>query len=237
MQLTESLLIASIIIMVIISLFDRTKKRIENKSISLSRAYIEGIILLWTPVLFLSVHLIFSELTLSDIGLSWTSHWQSLTSLSLLIVITLYFIYSLFTLENDEKAKRSLVEQMSSLAWFMPKNKKQLAIFTLGLSVAAGVCEELIFRGYLLQALTEHVGLTFAVLISSALFGLCHLYQGFFHVIRTFVIGIIFCLIYIFSETLIIPIILHVIVDIYGAISSYIARNTKLAITPESKAV
>ncbi|MGJ8679818.1 CPBP family intramembrane glutamic endopeptidase [Paraglaciecola sp.] len=225
MQLTELLLIVSIFCMVMISVLDKSKQKIVSNKTSLSRVYLEGIVILWLPVFFLVVHLVFSPLSLASIGITWASHWQSISSVCILILIIVYFILSSFSLVKDEKSQISFAEQMSSLAWFMPRNKNQLVLFTLGLSVSAGVCEELIFRGYLLQLLTEYIGLLGAALLSSVIFGLCHLYQGWANVCRTGLIGLVFCGVYIFTETLIIPIILHIAMDVYGGINSYIARN------------
>lgn len=225
MQLTEVYLILSIGLMVLISLFDNTQQEILDQKKSLTRVYFEGILFLWLPIVFLLIHLLNSNLTWEAIGVRWTDDWQSLLSLGLVVLVILYFIYSSYSLLTDEKAQNSLVDQMSSLTWFTPKTKKQFWVFTLGLSISAGICEELIFRGYLLHILTEYVGLSFAVIISSVLFGLCHLYQGWKHVLRTFVIGMVFCGVYLFSETLIIPILLHIALDVYGGITSYIVRN------------
>ncbi|MCF2949017.1 CPBP family intramembrane metalloprotease [Paraglaciecola aquimarina] len=225
MQLTEICLMLSIGFMVVISLFDNTQQSILDHKKSLIQAYAEGMLIIWLPVIFLLVHLVYSPLTLVSIGLKWNDSWQFLTSLGLLILVIFYFILSSLSLVKDEASQASLAKQITPLAWFMPKTKSQLAIFTLGLSVSAGICEELIFRGYLLHALTEHVGLSFAVLISSALFGLCHLYQGLDHVIRTFIIGLVLCGVYWFSQSLLMAIILHIAVDIYGGMTSYIVRH------------
>ena len=46
------------------------------------------------------------------------------------------------------------------------------------MSVSAGICEEIFYRGLLLTALTALVGLWPAVLLSSVAFGLGHAYQG-----------------------------------------------------------
>lgn len=67
---------------------------------------------------------------------------------------------------------RGVVSQMA------PASAGELA-FWIALSISAGICEELIFRGYLQQqftALTRHVWLGIA--ISAVFFGLAHGYEG-----------------------------------------------------------
>ncbi|MES2391677.1 MAG: CPBP family intramembrane glutamic endopeptidase [Acidobacteriota bacterium] len=67
-----------------------------------------------------------------------------------------------------------------------PRNVRELCLW-LGVSVTAGICEEHVFRGYLLQqavALTRRLPLrlwmaqAIAVVATSLLFGSLHLYQG-----------------------------------------------------------
>lgn len=67
---------------------------------------------------------------------------------------------------------RGIVSQMA------PASLAELALW-IALSISAGICEELIFRGYLQQqftALTRHIWLGIA--ISAVFFGLAHGYEG-----------------------------------------------------------
>jgi membrane protease YdiL (CAAX protease family) len=74
----------------------------------------------------------------------------------------------------------------------LPQSSTELIPF-IALSVTAGLCEEFLYRGFAMAALTR-VGLPVAVviLISSVIFGLAHLYQGRAGFVSTFVLGILF---------------------------------------------
>ena len=60
------------------------------------------------------------------------------------------------------------------------------------LAITAGLCEEFLYRGFAMAALA-HVGLSawLVVLVSSALFGLAHSYQGRGGIVMTFVVGLV----------------------------------------------
>lgn len=58
------------------------------------------------------------------------------------------------------------------------------------LSVSAGVCEELLFRGFLMKLLDAALGGWAAVLLSSVMFGLNHVYQGAPGVLKTSLFGL-----------------------------------------------
>jgi uncharacterized protein len=59
----------------------------------------------------------------------------------------------------------------------MPVTRPERLLF-VGVSVTAGVCEEIVFRGFLIPALLLATGsLPLALLVSSAVFGVVHAYQ------------------------------------------------------------
>lgn len=86
----------------------------------------------------------------------------------------------------------------------------------VGLSVTAGVVEEAIFRGLLIWAGTELVGLHVyvAAALSLALFASGHTYQGRAGVIGAASLGFVFTGIYVITGSLLLPIILHIGQDI-----------------------
>jgi membrane protease YdiL (CAAX protease family) len=74
----------------------------------------------------------------------------------------------------------------------LPQAPLELVTF-LALAVTAGLCEEFLYRGFAMAALTR-AGLPAwgVVLLSSVLFGLAHLYQGRGGLVSTLVVGTVF---------------------------------------------
>ena len=83
-----------------------------------------------------------------------------------------------------------------------------------GVSVTAGVCEEILFRGFLIWYLATFFGLTVAVFASSAVFGLGHAYQGAGGILKTGVIGLVMAGLYVLSGSLWPPVALHAATDV-----------------------
>jgi membrane protease YdiL (CAAX protease family) len=73
----------------------------------------------------------------------------------------------------------------------LPQSSVELLPY-LALAITAGLCEEFLYRGFAMAVLT-HVGLQAwaVVLLSSALFGLAHSYQGRGGIVMTMLIGVI----------------------------------------------
>jgi CAAX protease family protein len=85
---------------------------------------------------------------------------------------------------------------------------------------SAGICEEVVFRGWLLSTLHSPIGLTGTtlVLVAAAIFGIGHAYQKVVGVIVTTLAGLLFTVLYIMSGSLLVPILLHIVVDVRFAL-------------------
>jgi membrane protease YdiL (CAAX protease family) len=78
--------------------------------------------------------------------------------------------------------------------------------------ISVGIYEELMFRGYILQRLTEKTGPFIAVIVSSLIFAILHMTNpgaGFLGLVNTWVIGALLCSLYFRSRSLWLPIGFH----------------------------
>jgi hypothetical protein len=87
-------------------------------------------------------------------------------------------------------------------------------------AISAGICEEIVFRGWLLSTLHSALRLdgTALVLVAAALFGLAHSYQGITGMILTAFAGAVFCALYVATGSLLVPIALHILIDLRFAV-------------------
>ena len=99
---------------------------------------------------------------------------------------------------------------------FLPHTLGERNRFFL-LSISAGVWEEIYFRGFLLAYLTYFFGVLSAVIASSLVFALAHLYQGWVNAGIVFAMGVIFSVIFVWSGSLWLAMFLHVVIDANAA--------------------
>jgi membrane protease YdiL (CAAX protease family) len=74
------------------------------------------------------------------------------------------------------------------LRQLLPRTSREKGVFA-ALSVAAGLGEETAYRGYLITALAPLTGVGWAAVISSGIFGVLHVYQGWLGIPRTALLG------------------------------------------------
>lgn len=105
--------------------------------------------------------------------------------------------------------------QAGDFAALLPKTNQELVwFFFVVISVAIG--EELIFREFYFELLNQNFGLTgdALLIVTAVIFGIVHSYQGLIGVVATFILGLALGKIFQTTESLLVPIILHFLIDI-----------------------
>ena len=96
----------------------------------------------------------------------------------------------------------------------LPRNRDELAL-TATMSVNAGIVEELAFRLAIPAVLFGASGdAAITIVVSVALFGLLHLYQGVVGVIGATIIGTLMMALFIASGSIVLPMLVHALIDL-----------------------
>jgi uncharacterized protein len=96
----------------------------------------------------------------------------------------------------------------------LPRTRGELK-YGAGLSINAGIVEELLFRldmPALLFGITGNGVVAF--LLASVLFGLLHIYQKFWGVLGATILGLVFSLLYLLTGSIWVVIIVHALIDL-----------------------
>jgi membrane protease YdiL (CAAX protease family) len=104
-------------------------------------------------------------------------------------------------------------------ARLFPRSNFELSLFIL-LSLTAGICEEFLFRGFVMAALFR-AGLAawLVVIVSAAMFGVAHLYQGKGGSLGTGILGTLFALVRLAYRSLLPTVVWHAVLDIVAGIA------------------
>ena len=143
----------------------------------------------------------------------------------IVLFIVVYFLDTWSELRSEERLAKTRKKWLKDIP-FLPANWQELKHFFF-VAITAGFCEEVIFRGFFIQYFLAWnqdnlMGTWLSIIIPAFLFAFGHIYQGHLAVLKTLLMAILLGWIFILTESLWIPIIIHFLVD---AIGGYIAMR------------
>jgi membrane protease YdiL (CAAX protease family) len=166
---------------------------------------------------------------------AWITYGRPLETLGLVIPggagfwggAALLMLFAGFLLRSWRSAKNATatdkdrqVEALGKLLRYLPRTESELRSF-VGLSLTAGIVEEIVYRGFVLWYLGHFVPLWAAVAVSSIAFGLAHSYQGVNGALRCGLTGLAFALFYVVTGSIWLPIIAHALLDVATGAALY----------------
>ena len=192
------------------------------------RAYDTTMILLWVITAVLLGWWLLMGRGAGEIGLHvQVAGWQWLAvGLSLLVTAIFALYYHRVAGRPDDLAK--VRGELGDLALMVPHDAAELRRFGW-LSITAGVCEEILYRGLLMTALTAIIGLWPAVFASSLVFGIGHAYQGALGVLRTGAVGLVLALVVVLTGSLPAAMLMHAVIDLVQGRLAFVAVNAPAA--------
>lgn len=174
--------------------------------------YTNGLMLIIGALLVLTSWNV-SERQWTELGISF----PVLSGNVLILTAVLVFIYLLDIIYGwfNQKYQNERLQEMS---YVIPANWKEYRHYIF-LAFAAGISEEVIFRGFLITYLSHFLSIVqygdfLSVLIPAVVFSLSHLYQGWWAVFKIMVIAILLGFIFLLSGSLLIVVIIHVLIDL-----------------------
>ena len=176
--------------------------------------------LLYFGIIALYAGLLIVLITLWSSNWNWelvsfkTSTWRKSFKQSLILTVPVYtatFIIHIVVEKYIGSADLSSFDAIRG-------NPDRLILIILFSWVSASLGEELFFRGYLLNQIKQlfhksKIRNFLAILLSSIVFSIAHLYQGIPGVIKIFLVGALLGIIFIKYKNLKLVILLHAIID------------------------
>ena len=219
--LLEHLLVG---ILVVIGLYAVLRGQKNIKSIKFDTAtrlsiyWSNGVILIVSAAAVLGLWL-HAGRPIAQLGLRWGHVGPVAIGLSLVFVVV-YWIEAHWRLSGPRRAVS--IGKMRQNTPFAPGTPRELRHWVF-LAVSAGVCEEIIFRGFLISYCvaftgTSTTGLALAIIIPGLGFAIVHFYHDLKNVVLIFWLSAVFGTIAVITESLLIPIVLHTAVDLVGGL-------------------
>ena len=128
-------------------------------------------------------------------------------------------------LQKDQQQKT--FEQWEHNIPFLPESYRELPAYIL-LCLSAAICEEIMYRGFMVNYFINPMRDGFpwiAVIFPAVMFSIAHFYQGYEAMGKIFILSALFGVIFIVSKSLLIVIVLHFLIDLFGGITAIYFRK------------
>ncbi|MCK9628821.1 MAG: CPBP family intramembrane metalloprotease [Bacteroidales bacterium] len=177
----------------------------------------------WIPTLIIISVLLIDGHSPESLGLDYIDPgkngmkgWIVIVSLISYIAYICYLAYNIIAIRFDKKKRREYEETIpDELRFALPVSKKEKGEWKM-LAISAGITEEIQYRGYLffaMQLLFPNISIWIVLAVSSAVFGIGHIYQRK-EAYKPLLAGIYFGFLYIVLGSVIPVIIIHIMQDL-----------------------
>jgi uncharacterized protein len=152
-------------------------------------------------------------LGLADLGQGLANERLTLAVTALGFVALL--VLTMFNVRQIRRAGREELESTVQRARkFVPVGRAEIAAFAV-VSLTAGICEELLYRGWLVNFFGALAGsIWIGMIVAAILFGLGHAYQGRNGIAATGVLGLVFGTMFVLVRSLVPGQVLHAAIDL-----------------------
>ena len=185
------------------------------------RVYLRGMSGQWLGSLGVVAIWILEARRWSALGLTLPHGWRLAVAIAVVLAAVGFLLLQVRQVMGLAPETRvALRPSLGDVTFLMPHTAAE-ARWWVGVSLTAGWCEELLFRGYLVWVFAPWLGTVGAMMSVVIAFGLGHAYQGRQGVIKATVAGAVMATIVLASGSLIPAMIAHALIDIGGGMVGY----------------
>ncbi len=183
-------------------------------------------------VIIVAVVILLSAVPLSTIGLRIPNYgWlQALDAppitswlFTLFLLVMLGLLLFVGAIVGERRLQRpqqiGTLNQLLRLKEFLPHTALERRLW-LGVSIGAGVSEEITYRGFLTWYILQignifglQLSFLLALALSTIIFSLAHSYQGWRGIVITVLLGYIFAFFYAVTDSLLLSMVFHILID------------------------
>lgn len=155
------------------------------------------------------------------LGLQPPTDWRLTTGLALALVAAALAVRQSVSIRRFSSDRLDKIRpRLADVDLIAPRTSTEYRWF-MALSLTAGVCEELLYRGFLTWLLASYMPVVVAIIIVSLAFGAGHGYQGVKGILKTATVGLVMSIVVLASGWLIPAMVIHAIMDMSGGIVSF----------------
>lgn len=153
---------------------------------------------------------------LSSLGLAYELSTPAVIGYAVAVAVIAGLVWQGRSVTKSAESRTKVRASLDGLLDLMPRTGRERSAFNV-VSVTAGLCEEFLYRGFLLAYLASWMPeqpTWLVVLAGGALFGLAHAYQGGVGILKTGTVGVVLGLLYWATGSIWASVVLHAVIDL-----------------------
>jgi len=155
-----------------------------------------------------------------SLGLIFRPGPGSLIPAAVMALVVAYIVATLPRALRDHDALMRVRRRLSGVERMLPRTAAELKAFGW-LALTAGICEEVLYRGYLFWYAGHWLPQPYVLLVTALVFGIGHSYQGMRGMVTTGIAGLLLGGMYMLAGSLYLSMAVHTLTDLY---SGYVGR-------------
>ena len=184
------------------------RKLRDLETLPRTQAYLSSMASLWLLALATLAISRFSGFRFTDLGITALPPLRTVTLVALLTTAGVAVLF-LFHMAG--------VREAPVMRELLPHTARDRILF-VGVSLTAGICEEIIFRGFLIHVLDTVAPMSIALLLSSGAFGVAHAYQQPVGALRAALLGLVLAVPFVLYGSIVPAIVAHTAIDLLSGL-------------------
>lgn len=190
-------------------------------------AYCQGILAQWLITGAAVMTWAFHARGWGSLGFAVPANWHTFGGFAVAVAISIFLLLQAYTVSKDAAAQDKVRREFERITTeFLPTTRNEFKGFCT-VSITAGICEEILFRGYLPWYLAEYIGYWPGLIAATVIFGAIHIYLGVSGAVRATLAGFVFVALFAWTKSLLPGVLLHAVVDLTSGWMAYEVLRTR----------
>jgi membrane protease YdiL (CAAX protease family) len=186
------------------------------------RAWKFTILSQWGAVAILLAWWLYAGRPLPALGLGPSGGTRLAIGIGVFLVVVGFFGSQLAAVRRRASTREQVRREIAPLEALLPHDPGEVRLFS-AVAVTAGICEELLYRGFLFWYFAQFGGTALAIIGSTLVFAAGHLYQGASGLVKSGVGGLAMAGLRVLTGSVWIPMAIHGAVDLFGGWTAHAA--------------
>lgn len=195
--------------------YRREKRKRPDSSHNKIKEYQKTILVFW----FLTILVVLNDYLQPTPSLSFQFELSLLNTVFMSLVVLLGYVQYRSSRVNERNVT-AFASKSQKVVNYLPKSRQELSWFIM-ISISAGFCEEVLFRMFVYEFTIQHIGVIGSLLFTNVIFAITHIDTGMKNSVGAFILGLVFSLIFYFTQNIWIVVALHILIDFNAGVLGY----------------